>query len=950
MKNFIFILSLLILYSNCIFIQPINEFEEIEIVNETQILSFDNIYTEQLDYYPEIIIICLNPYFNKNINSKLVISKTTKKSFTLSSDEAIVLSRNDYINEGNGEYILIFKNNVGGKITIFNSIHSNPLKNFKKLVIFNTGNNLDSNFNISMHSDILEEDIYLTIRGKYQNLTIEKIGENEKEELNFNLSTTKLNKGYSYNFTYRVVTNYLFLYISKIEIKTYDKLNYDKYYFIYSEPIYYLINLNEFNNTIKDLNFYVYPYNNDYYFRPLIGLEIAEVDENIRLDELDSIHYIEKKTLDISIITTKFNHTLIKSNFIIIKITTNFYAYSFFHIYEVSFDLSNHGKFIINPKVETLLTVICKYRFTVIIANNTNIKSLETFQQNYYDAKYIDSDYANNRKFPVVILPSENSININTFSIDLRVKYLNRDFSIQNFLFQYFKDIGSYNRIWLFYNNNNSVVKLKKHFGNPKLYYSNDLKSILTYQENISVLTPIYDEANIQGLFFLYIYPNDNTFIDILINEIENNENIDFTDDDNVLKFLKKEIKYNFKNIIEKNIRIEINHDFNKNIMIFDSNDNIVYTLNNNTPFIDIDESFNDLIIVSEDDTYITIYHNINEIFCNEPINTIEIKKENIETGIIINITNIKKITFFKYAIFYGYKNLIPSNLEKLSYRYQYLYISNDFEKFDLSEENKNLYIYIFGNISNYTVHYINTYKKNNSQIYMRLTPKKDYYLLPEENYYDVYDTFFVYDYTYVEIFICRNDIKENPMNIEIIDASGGKKIETITSDYYRYTFYNNKKMIKFDYNYEFILMSHENDNMPSSKNIDFYIPTVNETHISLLIKSIKYSEEFNFTIVIIEENEEGEEEIMNKLNNPCYFFQIFDKDYNLSSEYNNIIISTSSNKDYFILEEIDISKFNKGKNLYVKILLYAEIYKSAFYSKTEKIFIELAIFIIIYN
>ena len=39
----------------------IKEFEETEIVNNTQILIFNNHYDEELDYYPEILINCLNP-------------------------------------------------------------------------------------------------------------------------------------------------------------------------------------------------------------------------------------------------------------------------------------------------------------------------------------------------------------------------------------------------------------------------------------------------------------------------------------------------------------------------------------------------------------------------------------------------------------------------------------------------------------------------------------------------------------------------------------------------------------------------------------------------------------------------------------------------------------------------------------------------------------------------
>ena len=129
----------------------INEFEEIEIQNFTQILEFNNSYTEELDYYPEIIIICMNPYFQRDTKSELVIFKNIKKKFPLQSYQTFIVSRNDDINEGEGLYKLLFKNYIGGKIIIFNSLHSYPLKNFSKPIFF-LNLNLNSNFTIKLQS------------------------------------------------------------------------------------------------------------------------------------------------------------------------------------------------------------------------------------------------------------------------------------------------------------------------------------------------------------------------------------------------------------------------------------------------------------------------------------------------------------------------------------------------------------------------------------------------------------------------------------------------------------------------------------------------------------------------------------------------------------------------------------------------------------------------------
>ena len=77
MKDFqLFIFFSIIFFINSL--DQVNEFEEIEIENKTQVLIFNNYYSEELDYYPDIIIICMNPNFEDNIDSKLVISKKRK--------------------------------------------------------------------------------------------------------------------------------------------------------------------------------------------------------------------------------------------------------------------------------------------------------------------------------------------------------------------------------------------------------------------------------------------------------------------------------------------------------------------------------------------------------------------------------------------------------------------------------------------------------------------------------------------------------------------------------------------------------------------------------------------------------------------------------------------------------------------------------------------------------
>lgn len=295
---------------------------------------------------------------------------------------------------------------------------------------------MDSNFTISLYSDILEEDIYLSIKGRIQDLNIIKINETENEEIYFDNQVSKLNKGCSYNFTYNATANnILFLFFHKTELISYDNSNYDKYYVIYNDPIYYLVDLKDFNNSVKDLYFYVYQ-DNYWYSRPSINLEIAEVDEDVKQKDLDSITYKERKILDREIISTKFNDSLISSNYILVKITTNYYSYLFFHIFKNSIEISKYQTIIsIDSKKETLLTISCNDKFTMIISNNANIKSFNTFEINYFDTKYISSNYPRGETLSVNVLPFEAPTSITMFSLHLTSKHLNKDFSIQNFLF-----------------------------------------------------------------------------------------------------------------------------------------------------------------------------------------------------------------------------------------------------------------------------------------------------------------------------------------------------------------------------------------------------------------------------------------------------------------------------------------------------------------------------------
>ena len=153
----VFIISLNLIKSK----EIIEEFKEIEITEIKQMFNFENLYEEELNYNPEIIIQCMNEYFDPNLESYIEISKTKKKIFSLTEVKTIIIPRDDELNEGKGEYKIIFKNYIGGKFYIYNSIHSFPLKDFSKFYILfydeEKLSKLSNNLELKFHSEVLIE-------------------------------------------------------------------------------------------------------------------------------------------------------------------------------------------------------------------------------------------------------------------------------------------------------------------------------------------------------------------------------------------------------------------------------------------------------------------------------------------------------------------------------------------------------------------------------------------------------------------------------------------------------------------------------------------------------------------------------------------------------------------------------------------------------------------------
>ena len=193
-------------------------------------------------------------------------------------------------------------------------------------------------------------------------------------------------------------------------------------------------------------------------------------------------------------------------------------------------------------------------------------------------------------KFNVDFQTYEKPSDMNTIESDTIEIHFKKDFSIKNFLFPFFTSLQSNNIVWIFDINKDIIIKLKKYFGSPTFYYSENLEDIKYIKNDLSNLKKINEDIYIKGPFFIYVNPYENTFIDFLVNEIDNND-IDFSDDNNTLKFIQKDKEYNLINIKGNIIRLEINEEFNKNIFIIDTQGETKYILNKNNTYYDINRN-----------------------------------------------------------------------------------------------------------------------------------------------------------------------------------------------------------------------------------------------------------------------------------------------------------------------------------------------------------------------
>jgi hypothetical protein len=220
------------------------------------------------------------------------------------------------VNEGKGEYILKFKNYIGAKFFIFNSIHSFPLNDFSKE--FYLLEERISNLNLKFHSNILESDTEIDI-GPISFITIKNITKEKPEILEIKTNKIKLAKGCKYTFEYNIERESdLYFYIKKTNIIKYEKDEEKRIKFFHYTSNYIFINTNEFENEML----YIYLYN----IRDRFYLEIEEYNtDNNKIEQidLDTIQF-KNKLSSLSRYPIMINKTEVTTNtkeYLLLKIT-----------------------------------------------------------------------------------------------------------------------------------------------------------------------------------------------------------------------------------------------------------------------------------------------------------------------------------------------------------------------------------------------------------------------------------------------------------------------------------------------------------------------------------------------------------------------------------------------------------------------------------------------------
>ena len=221
----------------------VKEFEEYEITSEFQKFNFKTYKASK------IILIAENKNMNANsfdIMTLTFINKVSKTASYYYLKEITYCILDEYENEKNIEYILKFKNYLGGKFIIFNSANVYPLKQLEKgfnLIHFNI-----IDFNLTFNTENIEKNILLDIYPG-ESFKVKKIAKEGNELLNIKDNFIELSKGFNYIIEFNNNNKENIISIKKREIII-DKTKKLKLNIYYRIPYYFLLKPNDYENEI----------------------------------------------------------------------------------------------------------------------------------------------------------------------------------------------------------------------------------------------------------------------------------------------------------------------------------------------------------------------------------------------------------------------------------------------------------------------------------------------------------------------------------------------------------------------------------------------------------------------------------------------------------------------------------------------------------------------------
>ena len=638
-------------------ITKIKELTQYNITRKEFMFEYD--YLSYLSFLDDIIIYIYYPAMLREKGKLEVINPSFQRFvFEFSENDVIYLKRDIHVTS-NGKYYLIFNAKLGTSFYIHNMLRFfslNSINNFETTVRNNTLSN-----------------------GGFQ-------------IFNFDIESDRYIFTYFYN---KQVALFLYSIKNKIDIDISNSLNgYTKivkgsYIFVvdYSNPSYSIsdlklsINHNIFN---LELNHETISYRNNFG----VFVDLSKYNKDIYLVFDGEIHGHFKCFNSLT------NEEIIKNDFVYSDpnyIYTNTYIqklsqctktecnppYYGFQPYTSRFELvdnfytidkSQNLKFKQN---DTIVFQFNKFNFYILIISNLeNLKSIDQSETEFVDIIF------KNEKISFKLKPNDKietnlKINILEDKYNIQIESLTSNEISSRINYKTSKAEVKY---YINLSKNKIIINHFDYDGNIEYYLSkenineNNLKKILDNKEInmdlFELITKETFEVN-PNKIIAYIMKN-NTFSDILMSpEIHSFmiENTSYT------KFLRANRRY----IIDTYLKILLEENSNANIVVTDTNNKLIYTINKNNPILE-NKIYTDkpLFLNSDKDVLIFIYHHI---------------KSN-QRNIIFPKNGDGKLILFKddcyakmnYLLGLGFENYIPFDLTLKDMEQTYLIFNTNIE------------------------------------------------------------------------------------------------------------------------------------------------------------------------------------------------------------------------------------------------------------------------------